>query len=331
MPYTAQETRYEKMAYRRCGRSGIVLPELSLGLWNNFGAGFTRENCFNMMRTAFDHGICHFDLANNYGPPPRAAEETFGDILRRDFAPYRDELFISTKAGYRCGAGPYADFGSKKYLTASLDTSLRAMGLSYVDLFYHHRPDPDTPVEETAEALALMVRQGKTLYVGISSYKPEQTAAMAKALAAWNIRPLIHQPRYSLLDRWIEPELLSTLDGLGMGCIVYSPLAQGLLTGRYLNGIPADSRAGSGSPFLKPEQITPERVTKLRKLSDIAAARGQTLAQLALQWAMRDRRVTSAIIGASRPEQILDDLGAVNAPALEAGELAAIDQALLNW
>ncbi len=325
MSYTPEAKRYDTMKYRRCGKSGLMLPAVSLGLWHNFGEVNDRENAFRILRTSFDLGITHFDIANNYGPPPRAAEECFGDILKKDFYGLRDEMIISTKAGYRCGEGPYADWASKKYLTASLDKSLQCLGLDYVDIFYSHRPDPNTPVEETAEALALMVRQGKALYVGISSYKPAETRAMAEALRAWNVRVLIHQPRYSMFDRWVEGGLLDTLDELGIGSIAYTPLAQGLLTDKYLGGvIPDGSRASTKTGFLKPEHITDDKINRAAKLNDIAASRGQSLAQLALAWVLRGERVTSALIGASRPEQVIENVRALERLSFDASELAAI-------
>lgn len=321
-------TRYDTMRYNRCGRSGVKLPAISLGLWHNFGGVDVFENSRAMARRAFDLGITHFDLANNYGPPPGSAEETFGEILRKDLAPYRDELIISTKAGYLMWPGPYGDGGSRKYLIASLDQSLRRMGLEYVDIFYHHRPDPETPLEETLGALDQIVRSGKALYVGISSYNPEQTRQAARLLREWGTPCLIHQPKYSMFERWIEAELLATLDETGIGCIVFSPLAQGLLTDKYLHGIPEGSRASKPHGFLRPQQITEEKLSKVRRLNDLARQRGQTLAQLALVWVLRHPQVTSALIGASTVTQIEDAVGALNNLRLSAEELAAIEEIL---
>jgi L-glyceraldehyde 3-phosphate reductase len=307
--YAPTESRYDTMQYNRCGRSGLKLPAVSLGLWHNFGGMDSRENARAMIRRAFDLGITHFDLANNYGPPPGAAEERVGRILRQDLAAHRDELIISTKAGWGMWPGPYGDFGSRKYLIASLDQSLRRMGLDYVDIFYHHRPDPDTSLEETMGALADIVRSGKALYAGISSYQPEPTRKAAQLL------------------RWVEDGLLQVLGEEGIGCIVFSPLAQGLLTDRYLQGIPPDSRAAR-SIFLRPEQITGEVITKVTRLNEIAAARGQKLSQMALSWVLRRKEVTSALIGASRVSQIEDAVGALRAPALTAEELKKIEAIL---
>ena len=328
MPYTAASTRYETMVYRRCGRSGLDLPAISLGFWHNFGEPEAFSTARAMACHAFDLGITHFDLANNYGPPPGAAEETLGRILKKDLGPYRDELIISTKAGYRMWPGPYGDFGSRKYLVASLDRSLRRMGVDYVDIFYHHRPDPNTPLEETMTALDHVVRQGKALYVGVSSYSPEQTRRAAALLREMNTPFLIHQPSYSMFNRWIEDGLLDVLGEEGIGCIVFSPLAQGLLTSRYLNGIPEDSRAAKPHGFLKTEQITPERLEKVRALAEIAAESGRTLAQLALAWALRDDRVTSALVGASRPKQIEENVQALKNLEFTPEELARIDAIL---
>jgi L-glyceraldehyde 3-phosphate reductase len=316
------------MRYNRCGRSGVKLPAISLGLWHNFGGVDVFENSRAMVRRAFDLGITHFDLANNYGPPPGSAEETFGEIMRKDLAPYRDELIISTKAGYWMWPGPYGDWGSRKYLIASLDQSLRRLGLEYVDIFYHHRPDPETPLEETLGALDQIVRSGKALYVGISSYNPEQTRQAARLLRELGTPCLIHQPKYSMFERWIEAELLATLDETGIGCIVFSPLAQGLLTDKYLHGIPEGSRAAKPHGFLRPQQITEEKLSKVRRLNDLARQRGQTLAQLALVWVLRHPQVTSALIGASTVTQIEDAVGALDNLELSAGELAAIEEIL---
>jgi L-glyceraldehyde 3-phosphate reductase len=316
------------MIYRRAGRSGVDLPAISLGLWHNFGSVDPFETARAMVLRAFDLGITHFDLANNYGPAPGSAEETFGRILSTDLATHRDELIISTKAGYRMWPGPYGDGGSRKYLLASLDQSLRRLQLDYVDVFYSHRPDPSTPVEETMLALDQAVRQGKALYVGISNYDPAQTRAALAVLRSVNTPCILHQPRYSMVDRRAEEGLLATLAELGLGCIVFSPLAQGLLTNRYLHDIPADSRAGKPYGFLKPEAITDARRSQIRRLNAIAAARGQSLAQLALAWVLRHETVTSALIGASRVSQIDDSVTALDRLTLSAAELASIDQAL---
>lgn len=321
------KARYESMKYNRCGRSGLLLPALSLGLWHNFGYADSFENQREMLRFAFDSGITYFDLANNYGPPPGSAEENFGRIFKKDFRPYRDELIISTKAGYYMWEGPYGDRGSKKYLIASLDQSLKRMGLEYVDIFYHHRHDPDTPLEETMEALAQAVRQGKTLYVGISNYGPEETKKAADILRQMGVKLLVHQPKYSMLDRRIEDGLLQVLEGEGVGVVVYSPLAQGLLTNRYLDGIPEDSRTMK-SVFLKKENITEEIINKVRKLNEIAGKRGQSMAQMALSWVLRGGKVTSAIIGASRKEQIADNIKALDNLNFSEEELNEIDDIL---
>ncbi len=325
--YLPTESRYDTMRYNRCGHSGLKLPAVSLGLWHNFGGVDTRENARAMILRAFDLGITHFDLANNYGPPPGSAEETFGWVLRNDLASYRDELIISTKAGWDMWPGPYGDFGSRKYLMASLDQSLRRMGLDYVDIFYHHRPDPQTPLEETMGTLADIVRSGKALYAGISSYRPEPTRQAAELLRGMGIHCAIHQPSYSMFDRWVEDGLLQVLGEEGVGCIVFSPLAQGLLTDRYLKGIPADSRAAR-SIFLRPESITAELMTKVTKLNEIAAARGQKLSQMALAWVLRRKEITSALIGASRVSQIEDAVDALKAPPLSAEEIKQIEAIL---
>ena len=324
MTYIAAADRYDQTSYRRCGRSGIKLPEVSLGLWQNFGDQTKIETQRAVLRRAFDLGVTHFDLANNYGPPYGSAELNFGRILREDFRPYRDELIISTKAGWDMWPGPYGDFGSRKYLLASLDQSLKRMGLDYVDIFYSHRADPDTPLEETMGALASAVQQGKALYVGISSYSPQRSAQAAGLLRQLGVRLLIHQPSYSLLNRWIEQGLLDVLETEGVGCIAFSPLAQGLLTGRYLNGIPAGSRA-SRPGSLSADQLSEANLAHVRMLGEVAAARGQTLAQLAISWVLRDQRVTSALIGASSVAQLEENLAAVGAPAFTDSELAAID------
>jgi L-glyceraldehyde 3-phosphate reductase len=325
--YLPTESRYDTMRYNRCGHSGLKLPAVSLGLWHNFGGVDTRENARAMILRAFDLGITHFDLANNYGPPPGSAEETFGWVLRNDLAPYRDELIISTKAGWGMWPGPYGDFGSRKYLMASLDQSLRRMGLEYVDIFYHHRPDPQTPLEETMGALADIVRSGKALYAGISSYRPEQTRQAADLLRGMGTRCAIHQPNYSMFDRWVEDGLLQVLGEEGIGCIAFSPLAQGLLTDRYLKGIPADSRAAR-SVFLRPENITAELMTKVTKLNEIAAARGQKLSQMALAWVLQRKEITSVLIGVSKVSQIEDAVGALQAPPLSAEEIKQIEAIL---
>jgi L-glyceraldehyde 3-phosphate reductase len=316
------------MAYARCGHSGLKLPPISLGLWHNFGGVDPLENSRAMVWRAFDLGITHFDLANNYGPPPGSAEETFGRILLQDLAPFRDELIISTKAGYLMWPGPYGEWGSRKYLIASLDQSLRRMGLDYVDIFYSQRPDPETPMEETMGALDHIVRSGKALYVGISSYTADQTRQAAKILKALGTPCLIHQPRYSMFDRWIEGGLLAVLREEGIGCIVFSPLAQGLLTDKYLKGIPADSRASKPHGFLKREQITDDKLAKVGRLQELAQARGQTLAQMALAWVLRHSEVTSALIGASRREQIADAVGALKNLNFASEELQSIENIL---
>lgn len=323
--YNADPARYSSMTYNRLGRSGVKVGALSLGFWHNFGEESVYANSRAMVRRAFDLGITHFDLANNYGIPGGSAEQTFGRILAADFQPYRDELIISTKAGYYMWPGPYGDWGSKKYLVSSLDQSLGRMGLEYVDIFYHHRPDPNTPMEETMDALAHIVRSGKALYVGISSYNAEQTAQAVSLLKSMGVHCLVHQPAYSILNRWVEDGLLDVTDREGVGVVVFSPLAQGLLTGKYLNGIPEDSRAVRDGRFLKPEQITAEKVSMLRKLDEIAKRRGQTLAQMALAWVLKDNRVTSCIIGASRPQQIDENVQALQNTAFTREELREID------
>ena len=322
------ENRYAGMSYRRCGRSGLLLPAISLGVWHNFGGVDRSENARAMLCRAFDLGITHFDLANNYGPPSGSAEETFGRILRGDLAGYRDELVISTKAGWRMWPGPYGDWGSRKYLIASLDQSLRRMGLNYVDIYYHHRPDPETPIEETLMALDHVVRKGKALYVGLSSYSPEQTRLAAKILRTLGTPCLIHQPSYNLFNRQIEEGLLATLAEESIGCIAFCPLAQGLLTDKYLNGIPPDSRASKPHGFLKPEQITESILRRIRKLNVLAQARNQTLAQMALAWVLRHPGVTSALIGVSRVEQIEENVAALQRLKFEPAELESIDLAL---
>lgn len=328
--YNPSDARYDAMLYERCGRSGIKLPAISLGLWHNFGGVDPFPTSRAMLLRAFDLGITHFDLANNYGPPPGSAEETFGQVLRSDLALYRDELIISTKAGYLMWPGPYGEWGSRKYLIASLDQSLRRMGLDYVDIFYHHRPGPDTPLEETMGALDHIVRSGKALYVGISSYTADQTRAAAQILKAMGTPCLIHQPRYSMFDRWTEGGLLKVLDEEGIGCIVFSPLAQGLLTDKYLGGIPSDSRAAKPHGFLKSDQITKDKLAKIRRLQDLAQIRRQTLAQMALAWVLRHAEVTSALIGASRVEQIDDAVGALQNLTFANEELRTIESILAS-
>jgi L-glyceraldehyde 3-phosphate reductase len=328
MTYLAAASRYDKMQYRRCGRSGLLLPAISLGLWHNFGGVDALENCRDMLRRAFDLGITHFDLANNYGPPAGSAEETFGHILHSDFAPYRDELIISTKAGWGMWPGPYGDWGSRKYLLASLDQSLRRMRLDYVDIFYSHRADPNTPVEETMSALDQAVRSGKALYAGISSYDPAQTRAAATVLRRMETPCLIHQPNYSMFERMPERGLLEVLEKEGIGCIAFCPLAQGLLTDRYLNGIPSDSRAGKPNTFLNKSDVTEHDLSKVRALGEVARARGQSMAQLALAWVLRDGRVTSALIGASRVEQIEQNVATLGNLHFAPAELDKIENIL---
>ena len=325
MSYQPADDRYERMTYRRTGRSGLLLPAISLGLWWNFGGDRPLETSRAVVRRAFDLGITHFDLANNYGPPYGSAEETFGTLLRQDLRPYRDELVISTKAGYDMWPGPYGEWGSRKYLLASLDQSLARMGLEYVDIFYSHRFDPDTPLEETMGALDSAVRAGKALYAGISSYSAEQTREAAAILRDLGTPLLIHQPSYSMLNRWIEPDLLDAVGELGVGCISFSPLAQGMLTDKYLDGIPEGSRASRPSS-LSPSLVTEQAVAKIRELNTIAAERGQTLAQMALAWVLRDERVTSALIGASSVAQLEDNVTALDRLGFTDDELAAIDR-----
>lgn len=328
MTYIPAENRYDAMSYRRCGKSGLLLPALSLGLWHNFGALTPFGTQQAILRTAFDHGITHFDLANNYGPPYGEAERNLGVHMQRDWLPHRDELVISTKAGYDMWKGPYGDHGSRKYLMASIDQSLKRMHLDYVDIFYHHRPDPETPIEETMGALDAIVRSGKALYVGISNYNAEQAQTAIRTLRAMGTPMLIHQPRYNMLDRWIEGGLTDVLRREGVGAIVFSPLAGGRLTGKYQHGIPADSRAARDPRYLKPEMIDDRLCRCTAALAALAQARGQTLAQLALQWTLRDKVVTSALIGASRPEQVLENIEALRFPALTQEELNQIDTAL---
>jgi L-glyceraldehyde 3-phosphate reductase len=328
MSYLPSAARYDSMRYNRCGRSGLLLPAVSLGLWHNFGGVDAFENARAMVRRAFDLGITHFDLANNYGPPPGSAEETFGRILRQDLAEHRDELIISTKAGWDMWPGPYGNWGSRKYLIASLDQSLRRLGLEYVDVFYHHRPDPETPLEESMAALDHVVRQGKALYVGISSYDAEQTGRAVSILRKLGTPCLIHQPSYSLFNRWIEDELLAVLEQEGIGCIAFSPLAQGLLTDKYLSGIPEGSRASKPHGFLRPADLTEDRLSRVRKLNELAQGRGQTLAQMALAWALRHKSMTSVLVGASRVEQIEDNVGALSNLHFSEEELADIERVL---
>lgn len=328
MTYLPSPQRYQSMQYRRCGRSGIRLPEISLGLWHNFGHVDVLENCRAMLRMAFDAGITHFDLANNYGPPPGSAEENFGRILRMDFRGYRDEMIISSKAGYHMWEGPYGEWGSKKYLVASLDQSLKRMGLDYVDIFYSHRPDPDTPLEETMAALDLIVRQGKALYVGISNYHNEEAEKALRILKQLGTPCLIHQPKYSMFERWVEGGLLDILEREGVGCIPFSPLAQGLLTNKYLGGIPADSRAAKPHGALQESAISEDRIRQIRALDAIARDRGQSLAQMALAWLLKDPRITSVLIGASRPEQLADSLKCLENLQFDKEELARIEAVL---
>ncbi|AEG94995.1 TPA: L-glyceraldehyde 3-phosphate reductase [Klebsiella aerogenes] len=328
MVYQASNTRYQAMEYRRCGRSGLKLPAISLGLWHNFGDKTLVENSRQLLRHAFDLGITHFDLANNYGPPPGSAESNFGRILKEDFLPYRDELIISSKAGYTMWDGPYGDWGSRKYLVASLNQSLKRMGLEYVDIFYHHRPDPETPLEETMRALDHLVRQGKALYVGLSNYPLEQARQAIAILNDLGTPCLIHQPKYSMFERWVEEGLLAMLQAEGVGSIAFSPLAGGQLTNRYLNGIPPDSRAASNSRFLLPEQLTAERLEKVRQLDAIAGRRGQKLSQMALAWVLREDKVTSVLIGASKTAQLDDAVGMLSNRQFSAEECAAIDAIL---
>ncbi len=328
MTYIPAQNRYETMSYRRCGKSGLLLPAISLGLWHNFGNITPFSTQQEILRTAFDHGITHFDLANNYGPPYGEAERNFGMHMDRDWRPHRDELILSTKAGYDMWKGPYGNWGSKKYLMASLDQSLKRMHVEYVDIFYHHRPDPETPIEETMGALDQIVRSGKALYVGISNYGPQQAEVAIRTLRQMGTPMLIHQPNYSMLNRTAEHGLSDLLAREGVGMIAFGPLAGGRLTGKYQSGIPADSRIGHDPRYLKPEALTPQLHRCVEALGRIAAARGQALAQLALQWTLRDSVVTSALIGASRKEQIVQNVAALSFPALTGEELAEIDEAL---
>jgi L-glyceraldehyde 3-phosphate reductase len=328
MTYVASPDRYKKMQYRRCGKSGIKLPAVSLGLWHNFGHVDVTDNYRKILHLAFDSGITHFDLANNYGPPPGSAEENFGRILKEDFSAYRDEMIISSKAGYTMWDGPYGDWGSKKYLVASLDQSLKRMGLDYVDIFYHHRPDPETPLEETMSALDLIVRQGKALYAGISNYPADQAAKAIQILKDLGTSCLIHQPKYSMFERWVEGGLMDLLGVEGVGCIPFSPLAQGMLTDRYLHGVPEDSRAAKSTGFLQTSAITEKRLDEIKKLNNLAKKRGQTLAQMALSWILKDPRVTSVLIGASKPEQLADSLKCLDNIEFSTEELAHIEDIL---
>ena len=326
--YLADKQRYEQMPYRRCGKSGLLLPAISLGLWHNFGSVDVFEQFKQIAFRAFDRGVTHFDLANNYGPVYGSAEENFGRILKKGLGAYRDELLISTKAGYDMWPGPYGNWGSRKYLMASLDQSLKRMGLEYVDIFYSHRPDPETPIEETMGALVDIVRQGKALYVGISNYNPAQIRAALEVLKEHKVHCLIHQARYSMLDRWVEPELLSVLDEEGVGMIAFSPLAQGLLTDKYLHGIPENSRAAKPTGHLKREQVTADKIARITRLNELAAQRGQTLAEMALAWIMRDKRVTSVLIGASSVAQLDDNLKALEHLSFTDEELEQIESIL---
>ncbi|EIJ39398.1 L-glyceraldehyde 3-phosphate reductase [Galbibacter orientalis] len=328
--YKPEENRYEKMQYRRCGKSGIDLPLLSLGLWHNFGDNDDFDNAAKILRTAFDNGITHFDLANNYGPPYGSAEKNFGKIFKRDFKKYRDELIISTKAGWDMWPGPYGNFGSRKYLISSLDQSLKRMKLDYVDIFYHHRPDPNTPLEETMGALDQIVRQGKALYVGISQYNAEDTKKAAKILKEQGTPFLIHQPRYNMMDRWVEDGLLDALTETGIGSIVFSPLEQGILTAKYLKGIPKDSRAATEGSYLDASRISPELIAKIQGLNEIAEKRGQSLAQMAIAWLLKDERVTSVLIGVSRVSQLKDNIEALNNLKFTKTELTKIDKIILE-
>lgn len=327
MSYLADATRYDSMVYNRCGRSGIKLPAVSLGLWHNFGGMDVFENGRAMLRRAFDLGITHFDLANNYGPPYGSAEENFGKIMKLDLRPYRDELIISTKAGYDMWPGPYGNWGSRKYLLSSLDQSLKRMGLDYVDIFYSHRPDPETPLEETMTALSHAVKQGKALYAGISNYPAERTREAARILRQLGTPCLIHQPKYSMFERWVEGGLLDVLEEEGIGCIPFSPLAQGLLTDRYINGIPEGSRASKLWGFLKPHQVEPA-IEKVQKLNQIAQKRGQSLAQMALAWVLKDRRITTVLIGASSVKQLENNIAMLSNPGFSEEELGGIEEIL---
>ncbi|WP_235293528.1 L-glyceraldehyde 3-phosphate reductase [Portibacter lacus] len=327
--YVPDSSRYEKMKYRRCGKSGILLPMISLGLWHNFGAENNFNNAREIIRYAFDSGITHFDLANNYGPPYGSAESTFGEIMKMDLSAYRDELFISTKAGWDMWDGPYGNFGSRKYLMASLDQSLKRMGLDYVDVFYHHRPDPNTPLEETMGALADIVKQGKALYVGVSQYKSQELRRAIQILDTHNVKLLIHQPRYSMMDRWVEEDgLLDTLEKNGIGSIPFSPLEQGLLTDKYLDGIPKDSRVAKDGRYLSKDDITDAKVAKVQALNEIAKDRGQSMAQMAVAWLLKDERVTTVLVGVSRVSQLRDNIKSIENVSFTSSEINAINAIL---
>lgn len=326
--YSPHSNRYEQMQYRRCGKSGLLLPAISLGLWHNFGGVDAPENYTKIVHAAFDRGITHFDLANNYGPPPGSAEENFGRILKKGLALYRDELIISTKAGHTMWPGPYGDWGSRKHLFASIDQSLKRLGIEYVDIFYSHRPDPSTPIEETVRALSDIVKQGKALYIGLSKYTPEQTRIAFRLLKEAGTPCLIHQARYSMFERNVEPELLPLLSETGTGFIAFSPLAQGLLTNKYLYGIPENSRAAKASGFLQREQVTEEKISKASRLNELAGQRRQTLAEMALAWLLKDQRISSVIVGASSVEQLTDNLKALQNLTFETGELSLIENIL---
>ena len=331
MGYVPLDNRYDSMQYNRCGKSGLLLPAISLGLWHNFGSVDVFDNGRAIVRRAFDRGITHFDLANNYGPEPGSAEANFGLILKKDFTGYlRDEMIISTKAGYLMWPGPYGNWGSRKYLLSSLDQSLRRMQLEYVDIFYSHRPDPDTPLEETMAALASVVQQGKALYVGLSNYKAEEAKKAIEILRSMGVPCLIHQPKYSMFERWVEGGLLDVLEQYGVGCIPFSPLAQGLLTDRYLKGIPEDSRAAKAHGFLKTNDITEERLAQIKKLHEIAKGRGQSLAQMAISWLLKDKRITTVLIGASSVAQLDNNIDALGGKGYTGDELKAIEQTLMN-
>ncbi len=331
MNYTALPQRYQEMEYRRCGKSGLKLPALSLGLWHNFGGIDNFENARTILKLAFDSGVTHIDLANNYGPPAGSAEETFGQVFKKDFKPYRDEMVITTKAGFYMWEGPYGEWGSKKYLVSSLDQSLKRMGLDYVDIFYHHRPDPETPLEETMSALDLIVRQGKALYAGISNYSAADTEKAAKILKELGTPCIIHQAKYSMFDRWVEGGLLDVLEANGAGCVAFSPLAQGLLSNKYIKGIPADSRAasGRGNGAIEEGRITEENVHKVIKLNQLAEKRGQNLAQMALSWILKDPRITSVILGVSKPQQLTDSLECLKNTSFDDTELQEINSILV--
>ncbi len=328
MEYKAFEHRYSNMPFRRCGKSGLKLPAIALGLWQNFSDYDTFANCRAILREAFDNGITHFDLANNYGPPPGSAEETFGRVMQKDFKPYRDEMIIATKAGYDMWPGPYGDFGSKKYLVASLDQSLKRMDLDYVDIFYHHRPDPETPLEETMLALDLLVKQGKALYAGISNYSAQQSEAAIKILKELKTPFIIHQTKYSMFERRVENGLLNVLEDNGAGCIAFSPLAQGMLTDKYLNGIPEGSRASRAHTSLNPDQVSETNIVKARKLNEIALERGQSLAQMAIAWLLKDERITSVLVGASKVSQLHNSLQSLNKLDFSSEELELINEIL---